>query len=62
KDEIKKKARGLKKSAGVTPLIVSAASGAGVPEVLRALAAEVRELRGKDKQTVASERAGRWRP
>ena len=41
KDELKKKARALKKAAGTAPLVVSAASGEGVTEVLRALAAEV---------------------
>src|SRR5919109_831732 len=41
KDEIKRKARALKKSAGVAPLVVSAVSGEGVPEALRALAIEV---------------------
>src|SRR6185437_7755974 len=46
KDEMKKKARALKKVAGAAPLIVSAATGEGVTEVLRALAGEVRNLRG----------------
>ena len=42
----------MKKVAGATPLLVSAASGEGVPEVLRALAAEVERLRGKAKVAV----------
>ncbi len=42
---MKKKARALKKAAGVQPLIVSAATGEGVPEVLRALAVEIEAIR-----------------
>ena len=45
KDEMKKKERALKKAAGVQPLIVSAATGEGVPEVLRALAVEIEAIR-----------------
>ena len=62
KDDIKKKARALKKAAGVAPLVVSAASGEGKAEVLRALAAEVRNLRGQEKKAAVGERAGGWRP
>jgi GTP-binding protein len=64
KDEMKKKARALKKVAGVIPLIVSAASGEGVLEVLRALAAEVRALRAQDKADAVREKtpARGWRP
>jgi GTPase len=64
KDEMKKKARALKKAAGAAPLIVSAASGEGVPEVLRALAAEVRRLRGQAREGAAGKRASArgWRP
>jgi GTPase len=60
KDEVKKKVRALKKAARAAPLIVSAASGEGVTEVLRALAGEVRSLRtggGKEKVREAG-----WRP
>ena len=60
KDELKKKLRALKKAAGSVPLAVSAASGEGVPEVLRALAAEVRSARSKDQALPAS--ASGWRP
>lgn len=60
KEELKKKARALKKVAGTTPLIVSAASGEGVPEVLRALAAEIKKLRGRAKKEAV--RAVGWRP
>jgi GTP-binding protein len=61
---MKKKLRAVKKAAGTTPLIVSAASGEGVPEVLRAIAAEVRELRGKVKDGAAAPKASArgWRP
>jgi GTP-binding protein len=61
---MKKKARALKKAAGATPLIVSAASGEGVKEVLRALAAEVRNLRGQTKEEARPEKASSrgWRP
>ena len=64
KDEMKKKARALKKAAGITPLIVSAASGEGVTEVLRALASEVRDLRAQDKKDAAGVGASPrgWRP
>jgi GTPase len=64
KDEMKKKLRAVKKAAGTTPLIVSAASGEGVPEVLRAIAAEVREQRGKVKDGAAVPKASArgWRP
>ncbi len=48
KDEMKKKARALKKVAGTTPLIVSAASGEGVTEVLRALVPEIKSMRAAD--------------
>ena len=60
KEELKKKLRALKKAAGGTPLAVSAASGEGVPEVLRALAVEVKAARAKDKSQPA--RASGWRP
>jgi len=64
KDEIKKKMRALKKAADSAPLAVSAASGEGVTEVLRALAGEVRTLRGKAKEHATAARASSrgWRP
>jgi len=64
KDEMKKKMRALKKAAGSAPLAVSAASGEGVTEVLRALAGEVRTLRGKAKEqaTARSASSRGWRP
>ena len=65
KDEMKKKARALKKAAGVQPLIVSAATGEGVPEVLRALAAEIEAMRAAEKAASAPEATALprgWRP
>jgi GTP-binding protein len=64
KDEMKKKARDLKKAAGVAPFIVSAATGEGVAEVLRALAAEVKRVRGQAKEEAAAQSASArgWRP
>ena len=59
-NELKKKVRALKKGAGVQPLIVSAATGAGVPEVLRALAADIEAVRAAEKAAPVGE-AG-WRP
>jgi GTP-binding protein len=60
KDEIKKKARALKKASGVTPLIVSAATGEGVQEVLRALATRIKEVRAQEKAAPVT--AAGWRP
>lgn len=60
KDEIKKKVRALKKASGVTPLIVSAATGEGVQEVLRALATKIKEVRAQEKAAPVT--AAGWRP
>ena len=49
-----------KRAAGAAPLIVSAASGEGVPEVLRALAAQIKTLRSHAKTETV--RAAGWRP
>jgi GTP-binding protein len=65
KEEIKKKTRALKKAAGVTPLIVSAASGEGVTEVLRALVPEIKSMRVEEikaKAGTAQAPVQRWRP
>jgi GTPase len=63
KDELKKKARALKKAAGTEPLIASAATGEGVPQVLRALAAEIKSVRAAKKQEApAGAPLQRWRP
>jgi GTPase len=60
KDDLKKKARALKKASGVQPLIVSAATGEGVQEVLRALATEIKEVRAREKATPVDSVG--WRP
>jgi GTP-binding protein len=60
KDELKKKARALKKASGAEPLIVSAATGEGVEEVLRALAKEIQAVRAEER--AAPVRAAGWRP
>jgi len=60
KDDLKKKARALKKVAGVEPLIVSAATGEGVQEVLHALAREIEAVRAAEKAAPA--RVAGWRP
>jgi len=64
-DELKRKALALKKAAGRAPLVVSAASGKGVHEVLHALAAEVasvRAARGKKEKRGHAELSRGWRP
>ncbi len=58
-DELKRQASRLKRAAGKTPLILSGATGPGVPEALRALAAVIDEARGVRQS--ASEAAA-WRP
>ena len=60
-DEMKKKAKALKKVCGQEPLIVSAVSGDGVKTVLRKVAAEVVEFRGPGKKKAEVPEAG-WRP
>jgi GTPase len=60
KDDLKKKARALKKASGVQPLIVSAATGEGVQEVLRALATQIKEVRAREKATPVDSVG--WRP
>jgi GTPase len=59
-DEMKKKAKALTKVAGQKPLILSAVSGEGVKEALRALAAEIAALKRKPKDESAQ--AAGWRP
>ena len=58
-DELKRQASRLKRAAGKTPLILSGATGPGVPEALRALAAVIDQARGVRQS--ASEAAA-WRP
>jgi hypothetical protein len=53
----------LKKAAGAEPLIVCAATSEGVPQVLRALAAEIKSIRAANKQEVPTGAPSqRWRP
>jgi GTP-binding protein len=62
KDDLKKKARALKKVAGVQPLIVSAATGEGVQEVLHALAREIEAVRAVEKAEPLRKAGQGWRP
>jgi GTP-binding protein len=64
KDELKRKARALKKASSSAPLTVSAATGEGVAEVLRALAGKIRTLRGDVEKKVAAvgPSSRGWRP
>jgi GTP-binding protein len=64
KDEMKKKARALKKASGASPLVLSATSGEGVKEALRALAEEVKAWRARPKEGGRVEKAPTrgWRP
>jgi GTP-binding protein len=64
KDELRKKARALKKKARTAPLIVSAAAGEGVPQALRALAVAIKCVRAATKQetAAAASPSQRWRP
>jgi GTP-binding protein len=56
-DEIKRQAGRLKRVAGQTPLVISAATGKGVPEVLRALLKVIDETRASPEV-----HAEAWRP
>ena len=58
-DELKRQTSRLKRAAGKTPLILSGATGPGVPEALRAVAAVIDKTRGMRES--ASEAAA-WRP
>jgi len=62
KDDLKKKARALKKAAGVQPLIMSAATGEGVQEVLHALAREIEAVRAAEKAEPLRKAGQGWRP
>src|SRR5262249_60849617 len=53
-DELRQQTARLKRAAKTTPLVVSAATGAGVPEVLRALLkviGEARSAAGRARET-----------
>jgi GTP-binding protein len=58
-DVIKAQLAALKKAAGKSPLVLSSASGAGVPEVLRALRAVIDEARAIEN---APPQPAEWRP
>ncbi len=58
-EALKQQVARLKRAAGRTPLVVSAATGAGVPEVLRALIKVIDDARPAD-QKLAGEQA--WQP
>ena len=57
--ERKKKAAALKRAAGVAPLMLSAVTGEGVQEVLRALIAPVEQARTREAAPVADNRYAR---
>jgi GTP-binding protein len=59
-DEIKQQTARLKRTAKKIPLVVSAVSGEGIPEVLRALLKVVQQARKGDVEEPAAETA--WRP
>jgi GTPase len=60
-DEIKRQAARLKRAAKSSPLVVSAATGEGVPEVLRALRAVIDQARAKADPR-AGARIPAWQP
>jgi GTPase len=62
KDDLKKKARLLKKASGSTPLIVSAATGEGLQEVLQALTVEIEAAREAAKAAPVRKAGQGWRP
>jgi GTP-binding protein len=60
-DEIKRQASRLKRAAKTSPLVISAATGAGVPEVLRALLAVIDQARARSDPR-AGVPAPAWQP
>jgi GTP-binding protein len=58
-DVIKKQTAALKKAAGKSPLVLSSASGAGVPETLRALRTVIDDARAAES---APPQPAEWRP
>lgn len=60
--ELDKKARALKKASGADPLIVSAATGHGVQEVLAALAGHVEHMRAHEREKPQRQAPQEWRP
>src|SRR5205814_225268 len=61
-EEIKSKLAKLKRAAKKTPLVLSAASGQGVPEVLRALLGVIDQAREASGEQARAEAAPAWRP
>ena len=53
-DEIKQQVETLKRAAKKEPFVISAVSGDGVQQVLRALMAVIQEARGKSEPTTAN--------
>ena len=60
-DDIKKRVKALKKASGRDVMLVSGVSGEGVPEVLRALVAEIGEAKSEDAED-ADETQEAWHP
>ena len=60
-DDIKKRVKVLKKASGRDVMLVSGVSGEGVPEVLRALVAEIGEAKSEDAED-ADETQEAWHP
>jgi GTP-binding protein len=58
-DVIKKQTAALKKAAGKSPLVLSSASGAGIPETLRALRTVIDDARAAES---APPQPAEWRP
>jgi len=61
-DELDRKARALEEAAGATPLLVSAATGKGVPDVLAALARSVEAMRAAEVEDAMPRTENGWRP
>jgi GTP-binding protein len=59
-DELKRKAKALSRVAGGKPLVLSAVSGDGITQALRALAAEIKSARAK--RNAPERREAGWRP
>jgi GTP-binding protein len=60
-DEIKRQIARLKRAAKISPLVISAATGEGVPEVLRALLAIIDQAR-ESADPGSGARAPAWQP
>jgi GTPase len=58
-EDLKQQVTRLKRAAGRTPLVVSAATGAGVPEVLRALIKVIDDARPADQKLAGAQA---WQP